>query len=159
MSVDVDIALLIDRPAALADLAALYVAEWTPWYGPNGAGDAEADLAACLNRATLPLAVVAQGPDGRVLGTAALKNESLGAELGYGPWLAAVVVDPACRGRGIGSALIAAVERQARTLGFAALYTSTDTARSLVERRGWTPLRRTLPSLRGPVWLYSLALD
>lgn len=156
MYADFDIALLVDRPEALADLVALFVAEWAPWYGPTGAGDAEADLAACLNRAKLPLAVVAQGPDGRVLGTAALKHDSLGAELGFGPWLAAVVVHPSCREQGIGSALIAAVEAQARALGFSAIYTSTDAARSLVERRGWQPLHLSVPSLRGPISLYRL---
>ncbi|MDF1722567.1 MAG: GNAT family N-acetyltransferase [Minwuia sp.] len=155
---DCSIALLADRQSALTDLIELFVAEWTPWYGPQGQGNAEADLVACMTRDRLPIAVVAQDRDGRVLGTAALKQESLGAELGYGPWLAAVVVVPAWRRQGIGSNLISAVEGHARALGFAEIYTSTNTANAIIARRGWQPLNHTVQSIRGPISIFRLAL-
>ena len=45
---------------------------------PNGPGDAKSDLAACRSRDELPICLVALSMDGEVLGTAALKSESVG---------------------------------------------------------------------------------
>ncbi len=132
----------------------MFVEEWAPWYGPDGKGNAQADLVGCMNRDILPIAVVAQNKQGLALGTAALKQESLGSENGFGPWLAAVVVAPDFRGHGIGSSLIQAVEEQAQKLAFTRIYTSTNTANSIVERRGWKCLHQTVQSLRGPVSIY-----
>ncbi|WP_323783587.1 GNAT family N-acetyltransferase [Leisingera sp.] len=154
---DYQIALLFDQADAMQRLAELFIAEWTPWYGPDGKGNAEADLIGCMNRDQLPIAVVAVSKDGQILGTAALKLESLGSEHFDGPWLAAVVVDPDFRGHGIGTSLIQAVEEQARRLGFAKIYTSTDAASSIVEKRGWKCLNHTVQSLRGPISIYKLA--
>ena len=115
------IAHLIDAPGAAPVLARWFVAEWGPWYGPGGDGDAEADLAACRVRDALPLCLVALGPGDVVLGTAALRDESVGSELGVGPWLAGLLVAPEHRGRGVGAALVAAIEGEAANLGFAAI--------------------------------------
>jgi len=156
---DYDIALLIDRSSAIPRLADLFTDEWTPWYGPDGKGNAQADLVGCMNRNHLPIAVVAENKDGLVLGTAALKQESLGSECGFGPWLAAVVVAPDFRGHGIGSSLIQAVEKQAENLAFTRIYTSTDTANSIVERCGWKCLHHTVQSLRGPVSIYEKVFE
>jgi GNAT superfamily N-acetyltransferase len=158
IEMDCQIALLVDQSHTTQRLAELFIAEWMPWYGPDGQGNAEADLVGCMNRDHLPIAVVAQNKGSQVLGTAALKQESLGSEHGDGPWLAAVVVDPDFRGRGIGTSLIQAVEEQARRLAFTQIYTSTDAANSIVERRGWARLNHTAQSLRGPVSIYKLAL-
>ncbi|MFQ5955865.1 MAG: GNAT family N-acetyltransferase [Kiloniellales bacterium] len=130
-----------------------FIDAWTPWYGPDGEGDAEQDLAACHSRDSLPICLVALGPDGEPLGTAALKSESAGSELGVGPWLAALLVGPVHRGRGVGTALIAAIEAEARRLGFPAIYVSTNVAEGLFRRRGWQPFATT-SSLWGPVTVY-----
>lgn len=144
---------LVDAPEAASTLARWFVAEWEHWYGPDGPGDAASDLAASRSRDELPLCLVAVSLEGRVLGTAALKTESIGSELGVGPWLAALLVGTPFRGKGIGTALVAAVEREARRLGFGALYTSTDSADGLLLRRGWQAFGTTR-SLRGRVTVY-----
>ncbi len=149
---------LVDVPGAAAVLARWFVDEWTPWYGPDGAGDAEADLAECRSRDELPICLVALDAEDAVLGTAALKYESVGSELGVGPWLAAVLVGAAHRGQGVATALVAAVEDQARRLGFAAIHTSTDGAAGIMERRGWRAFGATR-SLRGLVTVYRLTVD
>lgn len=150
---------LADVPSAIPTLVDWFVAEWGPWYGPSGPGDARADLEACCNRDRLPLAVVALGRENLLLGTAAVKHDSLGSELGVGPWLAAMLVEPSHRRRGVGSGLVAAVEQEAARLGYPALFTATDTAIGLLTRRGWQSTGSELPSLRGPVSVLRLSLQ
>lgn len=147
------IAHLIDAPEAAPTLAQWFVDEWTPWYGPEGPGDAEADLAACHGRDVLPICLVALDTDSGVLGTAALKSESVGSETGAGPWLAALLVGRDHRGRGVATALVEAIENEARRLGYEWIYTSTDAAEDIMERRGWQ-VNGTTQSLRGPITIY-----
>ena len=91
--------------------------------------------------------------EGGALGTASLKAESVGAELAPGPWLAAMLVGKAHQGRGIGTALAGAIEEEARRLGFAAIYTSTDAAEGIMERRGWQWIGTTV-CLRGDIAVF-----
>lgn len=144
---------LIDAPGAAPVLTMWFVEEWTPWYGPGGGGDAEADLAACRDRGALPLCLVALNEAGGVLGTAALKSESVGSELAAGPWLAALLVGADYRGNGIATALVEAIEAEARRLGIEAIYTSTDAAAGIMARRGWLAIGDT-NSLRGSIAVF-----
>lgn len=152
------IVFLADAPSAAPMLADWFLSEWQPYYGTDGTGDATEDLAACMRRDALPLALVALDAEGRPLGTAALKTESAGSELGLSPWLAAVLVGPPHRGRGIGSALVTAIEGEARRLGHPMLYTSTDTMSGLLQRRGWRAINGT-DTLRGRATIYRLELN
>ena len=149
---------LADAPDAVATLSDWFTAEWAPYYGPGGPGDAAADLAECLRGNSLPVAVVALGADGAVLGTAALKDESVGGDVVDGPWLAALVVDAPHRRCGVATALVAAIEDEAARRGFESLAISTDVLESMLTRRGWRPVGDA-ESLRGPVavWRKHLA--
>ena len=144
---------LLEAPEVAPMLELWFIEEWMPWYGPDGPGDAESDLAACRSRDELPICLVALNMDDKVLGTAALKSESVGSELGVGPWLAAVLVGKDHQGKGVGTALVKAIEEEAVRLGFDSIYTSTDTAEGILERRGWQAFGTT-ESLRGPVTIY-----
>ena len=144
---------LCDVPEMLPVLEAWFVREWEPWYGPNGAGDAQRDLTACKSRDSLPICLVALDSQRNIMGTATLKVDSVGSELGVGPWLAAVLVAKAHQGKGIGTALVEAVEKEAERLGFDAIYTSTDTAGRIMARRGWSTFGKT-QSLTGPLVVY-----
>jgi len=139
---------LLEMPEAAATLEQWFIDEWTPWYGPDGQGDAERDLAACRSRDELPVCLVALNAHGEVVGTASLKSESVGSEHGVGPWLAAVLVGKAHEGQGIGTALVAAVEAEAARLGYESIYTSTESAKGIMQRRGWQPFATT-DTLRG----------
>ena len=55
-------------------------------------------------------------------------------------WLGNVVVLGTERGRGIGAALVDAIERYAASMGFPELHLVTSTAIDWYERRGWTAL-------------------
>ena len=144
---------LVDMPQAAATLECWFVEEWTPWYGPGGQGDAAADLAACAGRDTLPICLVAAGRGGDVLGTVALRAESVGSDSAPGPWLAALLVGRPYRGRGVATALVAAIAAEARRLGYGAIYTSTDSAADIMRRQGWQP-RGEAASLRGKITIF-----
>ncbi len=150
---------LADAVATIPLLTRLFIEEWGPYYGPDGPGDAEKDLHESCNRDDLPVAFVALDDDGTVLGTAALKKESVGSELGLGPWLAAFYVPIEHRKRGIGSALVEAIENKARSFGFESIFVSTDAAENIIQRRGWIALENPIESLRGPVTVYKLGLS
>lgn len=142
--------LLANLPEAIDVLERMFVAEWEPWYGPGGKGNARADLTASLNRNELPLCMIALTPDNEILGTASLKSDSVGSEHGAGPWLSALLVRSGHRGNRIGTSLVEAIEIEAVRLGHSHIFASTDTARNLLERRGWQPFGTT-NSLKGPL--------
>lgn len=138
-------------------LARWFRQAWAPYYGPGGPGDAEADSKAASSPDRLPVCLVALDAAGEVAGTAAFRAESLASHGHLGPWLAALLVRPERRGRGIGTALVTAVEREARRLGFPRIYTGTGTAGGILERRGWRVVDRGT-TLRSDVDVYALDL-
>ena len=146
---------LVDMPEALPTLAEWFVSEWEPWYGPAGEGDALADLAACRSGVAIPLCLVAVDDGDQVMGTASLKSESVGSEHYLGPWLAALLVKAELPGKGVGSALVAAIENEARRLGLSEIFCSADASAGILERRGWQSVAKT-ESLRGPISVYRL---
>ena len=60
--------------------------EWEPYYGPDGPGDAEADLRAARVRDALPICLVAVDSDDRPLGTIALREASVDSHRHLSPW-------------------------------------------------------------------------
>lgn len=110
-------------------------------YGPNGHGNAKQDLLRYSGREELPIGVVALVDD-RVCGIAALKRESIDTHRHLSPWVAALMVPPELRCRGIGTDLIRAVAGIARELGFPTIYCGTSTANGLLERDGWRLIER-----------------
>ena len=149
---------LVEAPETVPTLAQWFVEEWAPYYGPDGPGVAEDDLLACCNRDEIPIALVVIDAESNVVGTAALKSESVGSEPGQGPWLAAFLVGRQHRGKGVGTMLVAAIEKEACRLGFQTIYTSTDAAEGIYRRRGWQALNQ-VSSLRGPITVYRQDLD
>ncbi len=149
---------LAEVPETVPTLVRWFVEEWTPYYGPDGPGVAEDDLLACCNRDEIPIALVAIDAESNVIGTAALKSESVGSEPGQGPWLAAFLVGKDHRGQGVGTALVEAIEGEACRLGFQTTYTSTDAAEGIYRRRGWEALNQ-VSSLRGPITVYRQNLN
>ncbi len=147
------ITLLVDRPECVPTLTRWFEEEWEPHYGSHGKGDAGADLAECCRSDVLPLALVALDARGNPVGTVALRQSSVGSRPFESPWLAALLVEPGKRRQGVGTLLVAAIVEQARTLGFDALYTSTDAETLLSAQSGWRQLRHET-SLRGPVTVY-----
>ncbi len=127
---------LADHPEAVPTLAEWFEAEWGAHYGPTGPGDARRDLLARANRDALPVALVAWW-EGELGGTAALEAESVPTPSRLGPWIAAGLVRPALRGRGVGTELVRSLEELARGMGHARVYCGTSAAGGILARRGW----------------------
>jgi predicted N-acetyltransferase YhbS len=135
-----EVELLADHQEALPCLREWFEREWAPYYGPDGPGDATTDLRESCNREELPIAVVAI-LGGEIVGTAALKAESVSTHKHLTPWLAALLVRPEFRRRGIAERLIAEIEKKAQELGFHSIYVGTGegsgTPESPLRKRGW----------------------
>lgn len=111
--------------------------EWPGWYGPGGAGDLGADLAAfSASETVLPVGLIAF-LDGQPVGAAALKATSIASHVHLSPWAAAGFVLAPWRGRGIGAALLQGLVAKAGQLGHAHVYCGTSTSASLLLRGGW----------------------
>ncbi len=148
------IALLADHTGSVDELAARYEAEWAPYYGDSGPGNARADLASRCNRDRLPIGLVAIEGD-RILGSAALDRD---AATGLTPSVVGLLVAPEARGRGIARALIEAAERLARDLRYDEVYFSTSILQSMLRRAGWQEKSdvRFLNDERGTVFARNL---
>lgn len=158
MTGEFDIVPLAAARGHIPVLAQWFEAEWAPWYGPGGDGDARHDLNRAARHAGLPYAVIALDRADVPLGTASLRTDSVGSDLAPGPWLAAIFVDPARRKQGIGTALVAAVEDAAANFGFPEIYTSTDDAAGIMRRQGWRQIGHSA-SLRGEIAVFRKALS
>jgi len=136
MSATLRIEYLADHPEILPTLRRWFETEWRSYYGPDGPGDAGNDLAAYAGRERLPIGLVAF--EGEWLrGVAALKADSIATHPHLLPWAAAGLVDPLCRGRGIGGALLRALESLARLMEYTHIFCGTGSAGTLLERQGW----------------------
>jgi GNAT superfamily N-acetyltransferase len=133
-------AVRIDRLSSCPDVIPILVrwfeSEWPAWYGPDGRGSALNDLRSYAGPEGLPRGVVAFVNE-VVCGTATLKADSIASCAHLSPWAAAALVEPSKRRRGIGAFLLAAIEREALSMGFSRIYCGTSTSRSLLERTGW----------------------
>ncbi|MBT5919509.1 MAG: GNAT family N-acetyltransferase, partial [Alphaproteobacteria bacterium] len=110
-------------------------------------------IAEYRERDLLPICLLAIDQNEHVIGTASLKEDSVGSSPGTGPWLAAVLVKENLRGQGIGTALVIAIEHEAVRLGFRSIWSSTDTAGHILERQGWNKEGGAM-SLRGTLDIY-----
>lgn len=86
-------------------------------------------------------ALVARIGDASV-GTCLLVRHELEPAHDFTPWLAGLVVDDAHRGRGIGRALVAAIEAHAASIGVERLYLYTWEARDFYAGLGWVVVER-----------------
>ncbi len=87
-----------------------------------------------------PEAAFVANIDGTHAGSVLLVRRELSIDLDHTPWLAGLVVAPGMRRRGIGAALVRAIETHAFEQGFDALYLYTHDADAFYERLGWDTL-------------------
>lgn len=132
---------LADHPEAIPMLKQWFESEWGSYYGAYGGGNAEQDLIAYSNQSNLPIGMVAY-LNGELCGIMAIKAQSIDARSHLSPWVAAGLVAPLHRRKGVGAHLLVAVEGIAKRLGYSRIYSGTSTAASLLERSNWHFMER-----------------
>jgi predicted N-acetyltransferase YhbS len=135
----VRISYLIDHPEYISQLAQWLFEQWGPILGEETPEARMNKLKAHMNRDKLPIAWVAHA-NGELLGTAALRVHDLDAREDLTPWLGGVFVGTQFRRQGIGAALCATVEEEARSRGIETLYLFTLDKHAWYSRLGWTVL-------------------
>jgi GNAT superfamily N-acetyltransferase len=147
---------LAGNATCLPALARLMTEGWPEWYGPGGAGRAEVDIAARCRTAGLPWGVVARCDAGVPVGTGALDATSFGAaDATETPWIVGLIVAPDWRRRGIGGAMVAALEGSARAKGWTRLHCATVAGEGMLARRGWSRRGTAVDGVHG-VWALAL---
>lgn len=132
---------LANHPAAIPVLAGWFHAEWSYLYPERTVADVERSIADRTNTTTIPLALVAvEGHE--VVGTVCLKTHDMDTQLHLSPWLAGLYVARESRGRGVGSALVKAIEEKAYELGVRTLYLYTPESERFYASRKWDVLER-----------------
>jgi predicted N-acetyltransferase YhbS len=135
----VRISYLIEHPEYVPQLAQWLFEEWDSILGEKTPEARVKKLHAHLNRDKLPIAWVAHAND-EPLGTAALRVHDLEGREDLTPWLGGVFVGARFRRQGIGAALCAAVEHEARSRGIQTLHLFTLDKQPWYSRMGWTLL-------------------
>jgi GNAT superfamily N-acetyltransferase len=104
----------------------------------------EAECAALADLAADPThqAALIATRGGVAAGTCLLVSSEIDPVHAVSPWLAGLYVAPEHRRFGVGTALVRAVEDQARARGHSRLYLYTDDARPFYERLGWKTVDR-----------------
>ena len=132
----VEILDLRDAPDMLSAAVSLVWHEWRHLTDETLA-DAEAAWRSHLDAPRLPAHLVASA-DGTCIGTATLAPFDLPIRPNLTPWLAAVIVEPAWRGRGVGGDLVASAERLARDrYEIESIYLFTTDSADFYRQRGW----------------------
>ena len=129
------------------------VAKWLhDEWGHLRSGDTIETRAARIERncghSEIPTSFVATEVDD-VVGCASLIENDMETRPELSPWLAGVFVPAAHRGRGIGTALIMQVLKEAQTLHIPRIYLYTPGPGTLYRRLGWSIVERTFYR---PLW-------
>ncbi len=133
------ISYLIEHPEYIPQLAQWLFEQWGSTLGEETPDARITKLKTHMNRDRLPIAWVAHA-DGQLLGTAALRVYDLEGREDLTPWLGGVFVSSHFRRQGIGTALCAAVEDEARSRAIHTLYLFTLDKQAWYSRLGWTIL-------------------
>ena len=99
-----------------------------------------AELAEFAQRGAPQEAGVVAELDGRIAGCCLLVPREIDQQHDHAPWLAGLVVEASMRGCGVGSALVRAIEDEARHRGIPRLFLYTSEAKSFYAARGWIVL-------------------
>ena len=133
-----EIGFLADHPEFIETLAPMVAEHWRPILTQETVESRADKMRDHLDHNNLPIAWVAYSGS-TVFGTAALRVHDLPGHEHLTPWLGGVFVVHQYRGRGIGAALCATVERHAKNLqGSSTLYLFTLDKQAWYKQLGWS---------------------
>jgi GNAT superfamily N-acetyltransferase len=145
---------LRDRPQYLKTIA-----EWihTQWWANSGTPQAAIErwLSTHLGHKGFPMTLIVVA-DNEAIASVTLHETEAEDRPGYRPYLGALFVKPGNRGKGLGVALVQAIETQARSLGFSEMYlNAADPLVGFYGDLGWVVVERNY----GPKGLNILRRD
>jgi GNAT superfamily N-acetyltransferase len=133
---------LADHKDFIPKLAEWFYQEWFKLYPGKTINDVETAIGERTNRDPIPVALIAlEGAE--LVGTVCLKTHDMDTRLDLWPWVAGLYVAQAWRRRGIGTALVKAMEQKAKAFGIQKLYLYTPSAESFYLRMGWRTTETT----------------
>jgi GNAT superfamily N-acetyltransferase len=142
----IDIRSLADRPSVAATIAEWH---WPDWISASIDGTLQGlgtRLASWTTADGVPCILVAYQDDDPI-GSVALVSHDMDEPhpsfAGLTPWLSGLFVVPHARRQGAGSALVAACEGLAKSLGYDDLYLYTETAENFYAQLGWLTIAHT----------------
>jgi GNAT superfamily N-acetyltransferase len=149
------IELLADNTEILPSLVDWYEREWSPYYGADGPGNAQVDLASRCNRNAIPVGFVAKEND-QLLGAAAL---DLDPSTNLTPSVVGLLVADEFRGRGVASRLLKSAALFAEGLGYDHVYISTTVLGDHLLRNGWRRIgdAQFLNDEHGSIYVFDIA--
>jgi len=127
---------LADHPDLVEMLAGWH---WTAWGEPGTLLDWIETLRGRAHRDRIPTTFVAMVGE-EPIGSVSIVERDMSSHPDLGPWLAAVYVAPAFRGRAVGSELVRRAVWRAAELGAERVYLYTDDAQVFYERLGWSTI-------------------
>ena len=136
------ISLLADHPETIPALAKWFYAEWSYLVPGRSEQDVAASIAERATRRGIPIALVAFEGD-ELIGSVCLKLSDMDTRPELTPWLAGLYVKESWRNRGVGSALVKAIEKQALEQGVKQLFLYTPESERFYAALGWQVLERT----------------
>jgi GNAT superfamily N-acetyltransferase len=139
--VTLTIAYLDEHMDAIPSLAAWHHDAWFSVTPHLSVADRIAGFQARARRGSIPTGFVAL-TDSVVVGMACLVAYDVDSHRHWTPWLASVLVGPAYRRQGIGSALTRRATDEASALGVSTLYLFTFDQEPFYARLGWSPVDR-----------------
>jgi GNAT superfamily N-acetyltransferase len=129
-------------PSLKPVVSAWLLSEWPEWYGPAGQGNLLQDVESfAASTHQLPVGYVVFENDVPI-GFGSLKKDSIASHAHLWPWAASGFVLPTHRGKGVGAYLLQHIAKHAKQLGHPQVYCGTSTARSLLQRAGWTEIEQ-----------------
>lgn len=141
-----DIGFLADDPRHFELFAAWLYAEWSRPRGET-LENRRGALRNQMRVDRLPIALTAYW-EGKPAGIVSLRQSDLHTRTMVGPWLSALYVDEAFRGKGIGRSLVGATVTLAAWLGHREVWLFTTDRRSFYEQLGWVRMAPLPAELR-----------
>lgn len=130
---------LAETPHLIEKLAEYWNQEWSTDKSKKGVEKQKISIENMLNADKAPFILVARHKQ-ELAGSAALFLNDLDSRLDLSPWLGGIYTVTEYRGKGIATALIEEVLKNAKTLGYRKIYLHTEHAADLYRKLGWKKL-------------------